>query len=114
MPGLGTPSLPPHTAPGPIRTMAGWALVGTGGVLFFLPIPLGLLMILIGIALLGPNNRLLRQLAARFMRSVRRWSRSRWSWVRGVGRRLRAGMRALRQKLRGVHRRRAIEQDGPA
>jgi hypothetical protein len=79
------------------RQIAGWCCIAAGFALLVLPGP-GVLLLLIGVALLGRRNLVMRRLLVGLRRQFRRWARCRD--VRG-----RIGIYGLGlvRELRGAH-----------
>lgn len=71
------------------RMLAGWICITGGVILTISPLPFGFIIVLVGVALLGPRDRGLRLLRARWLRLVRLWAASPSPLLAGGARRVR-------------------------
>jgi hypothetical protein len=55
------------------RLLLGWALIIVGAILTISPLPLGFVLVMAGVALVGKRDRSLRRLRAAWRAARRRW-----------------------------------------
>lgn len=88
-----------------LRTSLGWACIAVGAVLFPLPIPLGLPLLVIGTLLVGTRTRVIRLATVHLKLLLRRWARLKTPLVGGVGQHLLLVQQRVSIKYRHMRRR---------
>jgi hypothetical protein len=77
-----------HTLLQGARLWLGWFCIILGLILLPLPIPLGLILLVIGTMLVGPRTRIVRLAIVRIKLLLRRWARLRLPLIANPGKRL--------------------------
>jgi hypothetical protein len=83
-----------------IRTVIGWSVIVVGLILLPLPIPLGLILLIIGAWIVGPRSRPIRLAVVGTKRGLRRWARVRVPYIGDAGRFLLRKQRELEREYR--------------
>jgi hypothetical protein len=77
-----------HTLLQGARLWLGWFCIILGLILLPLPIPLGLILLVIGTMLIGPRTRIVRLAIVRIKLLLRRWARLKLPFIASPGKRL--------------------------
>jgi hypothetical protein len=87
-----------------LRVTLGWICIVSGLILLPLPIPLGLILLVIGTLLVGTRSRILRVAFVHVKLFLRRWARLKMPVVGSVGRKLLQIQRQLSSNYRQKRR----------
>lgn len=87
------------------RQVLGWLLIGLGLVGLVLPFLQGILFLVLGIALVGRRNWLIRRAALLIKRSLRRWAKHPAPLIGGPGRAALRAQHYFSRQSRHLHRR---------
>jgi hypothetical protein len=87
-----------------LRTTLGWMCIVAGLILLPLPIPLGIVLLVIGTLLVGTRTRILRVAFVSIKLFLRRWARSKIPLVGSIGQKLLRVQRQLSNQFRKQRR----------
>ncbi len=83
-----------------LRTITGWICIIGGLLLSISPIPFGFIIVIAGILLVGPRDRGLRRMRARWNRSIRSLASSSIPWVAALAERIIVFQSSIEQHIR--------------
>lgn len=86
------------------RLWLGWFCIILGLILLPLPIPLGLILLVIGTMLIGPRTRIVRLAIVHIKLLLRRWARLKPSFIASPGKRLLRWQRSFSVQYRRKQR----------
>ena len=93
-----------------VRAVLGWFLIVIGIIITPLPIPLGIVIIIMGIAVLGPRSHKLRVLFYHVRRGLRHLARTAPPFIRRIAHTI----LEFERKVTATHRHRQWERNQPA